>query len=529
MTFIRLIISFLCFELLKADSAVNCSTIVAYDLFGDGWGDNLYLRVSTRGDFVLEGTIYDPIADLSNITTKDFNTSCVCTEITVCSQSAEFNVSVYVVEDSLVREPWEIYWEYVDVFDQVWIGDIDSSIGIDNNQVAWSVDMVDFDYDSEENECDTCPHKPKPPKKDDDSKGKDDEKEGSDKDSKPKPPPPAKVLIQLFDSDNDGWYDDVANWTNPCDIGSDLMFPNVLSYPRYYISNDDRTKLIHSGSLCLHDDKEICEEILPHEGDFVYRVAGFDQGNNLTWDFCGVKGTLGQELEFSMQGGKCVAGALMSASEICDGVVSVASISGELLLSGLFNDKLTEHDTLLLEHMISSTLNGDNLRITSWLVKRDVGLYVDFTLTMEMEQLGYEGIYSDMRSAFYDDVFDKLTTASTQGYMLNFLTAELSASSLTQRESLSAVNAIDIVKFEVTSITYSNGQTVAKEEVVAEPVEITTSSHKKDMETLNYGYGAMAFAAVIVGGAFAIFVVSRVMRKKPYQSLPESSEHASRM
>jgi hypothetical protein len=526
---------------------VTCSTVTAYDLFGDGWGDNVFLRVSTWGKFSPEGTLKNLTADLSYITTVDYSTSCTCTEITFCSDSGIFNVSVVTTEGSVVRHPWEIYWEYLDDYTNItWIGDIDTSIGIDNNEVVWYMDLVDYNITSEENECDTCPHKPKPPKKDDDGKGKDDEKEEDEEDSKPKKdddskgkdddkkeddkdskpkPPPAKVLIQLFDSDNDGWYDDVLEneWVNPCNY---MMFPNVLSYPRYYISNDDRTKLIHSGSLCLHDDKEICEEILPREGEFVYRVAGFDDNGDasITWDFCGVKGTLGQELEFSMKGGKCVAGALVSASDYCEGIVSLAHIRGEILLGGVFNDKLTEYDTQLLEHMISSGVGVATVTVTSWLVKRDVGLYVDFTLTMEMEQLGYEGIFSDMRSAFHDDLLSKLTTASTQGLLLNYLSTTLSLSPNSQNDILNKVTSIEVIKFEISSVTFSKGQDYSTTTPVEEDVIVTHHS-SGDTSIVSFTNGAMVFIAVVVGGALVIFTVSRVMRKKPYQALPESSEH----
>lgn len=495
----------ICMVYYNSPDVVNCSTFYLYDLFGDGWGEGIKFQVTTHGDFVPNGTSYSSSADTSFTSVQYFSVDCQCYEFTVCSQSAEFNVSVVNYTEP-VRFPWEIYWEYEDVHGQLWIGDIDTTMGIDNNVVVWYNDLVE--YNVNDHNCTTCPPKPKPkptPSSPAPQKGP----------AVSVPPPPAFIDFTLMDSDNDGWFE-TGGWSEPCD----LRYPDVLVYPRYFITNAEGDELIHEGSLCEIESEKICHEHMPHDGKFIFRVAGFVKDGSISWDFCGVQGGIAEEVEFEMDHGKCKALQTFTANELCTGILSVAVLKGELMLKGVTTDALSEFDTWALEEMLKVNFNAP-VTVNSWVLGSTGSLVVSFSVTITMEERGYDGTFFDMQEAFYDDMSSSFATAVEKGFLAEVLDKEIQSSTVAAGDALRNLKGIELMSFTFSSITFSSGQAVDASEPVAEEVAVTKESGSL---AFNLEMGAAVFVGVVMAGFLAVIAIVR-FGKRTYQQLSDRSEH----
>lgn len=116
---------------------------------------------------------------------------------------------------------------------------------------------------------------------------------------------------------------------------SSLELPETLTAPQFIISNADRTAIIHRGTVgdersnrhtSKHHKKSLnaaifCDEDdLLEDGSYVFRIDGAlsreHPHSKTKWEFCGVRGTSDEELQFTMSEKKCTAGAKRSRCEI---------------------------------------------------------------------------------------------------------------------------------------------------------------------------------------------------------------------
>lgn len=528
-----------------------CSTFLLYDTFGDGWGENIFFDV-TSVDYDVDGN--------EVISHQNFTVNCTCNEIEVCSATGYFNVSV-VTAGEPVRNWWEVMWGYVDRFGKTWIGDIDSEATISENEVIWYRDFVS--YNVSDNPCDDCPPKPAPPKKDkkdskddkakapsapennDNNSTSSDNGDGEEAEGGPgagkgdagkgkgkkTPPPPAFVDIELKDTEKYGWYDSNGDWVQVCP-DSDILFPAVLVYPRYYISNQQRTEIIHSGSLCPQDDKFFCHEILPHEGKFVFRVNGFEvTPGDISWEFCGKSGGLHDELQFEMHKGHCHAGVLLSAEDYCDGIVTLGSYAGFMTLSGISHGSLSEIDTLVIEHIILGALSIPSATVS--IVSTHVSgssLNIEFALTVELEKAGYDGVFSDMVDASLEDFTTTLSYSASHGFLMTLLTKELKTSLLSSEDILNSVTEISFTKLELVSVTYSDvTKSSAIDKVYTSEDSIATDSNSHPAFNPVVA-GLASFFGVLAAGGLLVFIIMKTRSgdKQGHVLLPTESSHHGR-
>jgi hypothetical protein len=144
---------------------------------------------------------------------------------------------------------------------------------------------------------------------------------------------------------------------------------DITTYPKYYIMNEKKTKLIHDGTICNPKrGVDICEEVMPYDGTFYFRVAGVEPvGDAATWKFCGREGGIDEELEFFMRHGKCVPGAQTTAKKYCDGLESVTTISATIFLTGMTSGSLSAADAKVLETDIATLMpDSERVTLTGW-------------------------------------------------------------------------------------------------------------------------------------------------------------------
>ena len=88
----------------------------------------------------------------------------------------------------------------------------------------------------------------------------------------------------MFDQSGDGWW-----------INSYLGIS-------WYLSDVTRTKLFYTGSLC-NGTTGSCHLCLA-DGDYTFRVTGH-KSSFISWNFCGVRGSYGEELVFEVEDNHC--------------------------------------------------------------------------------------------------------------------------------------------------------------------------------------------------------------------------------
>jgi hypothetical protein len=234
--------------------------------------------------------------------------------------------------------------------------------------------------------------------------------------------------------------------------------PSVMTYPRYSIVSGDRTTLIHEGTICGAFSTEACEEVLPYDGRFVFRVAGYSEDpDEVRWDFCGESGILGEEVEFEMVKGKCVVVEKRTAEDYCQGIESISVWSGSLLLSGpsssSSSSSLGVDDSRVLERTLSELLFHSEVHIDSS-VCGESGLTVSFSSTIILEQLGYVGVYWDEVEVAEEFIETSVSNAMSTGVVLasfqNILYQDPSLSS----GVIGQTTAVSLLEFEMTSLSY---------------------------------------------------------------------------
>jgi len=306
-----------------------------------------------------------------------------------------------------------------------------------------------------------------------------------------------------------------------------LLFPDVVVYPRYYITSEDRTKLMHVGSLCLLNTEEICELILPREGKFVFRVAGYERIEGETsWSFCGVNGLLNEDLQFEMRNGKCVAGAKLSATQYCHTLSSLAVLDGSLVLHGTSQGSLTEVDTVMLEHVI---LNGVKVPASGVIVEstsfRDGDLHVHFSISANLESSHFDGTCGDEIEAFTDLVVTTLSNAGSQGFLMTLLNQELVTNALT-KDVLRSTSSIELEYLKLLSITYTDRVTSKQIETVYVDAEVQSTEMPNQKFNGSMVYGLLAVISMVV--LAGLFIAARRFRsdyRNGHLPLPDSSTH----
>jgi len=270
----------------------------------------------------------------------------------------------------VVPYEWEALWTigYSDGVTETSFGiygDVDTEVVIGDYEVVRVRDALDVDENKPSNMC--VPPKPKPKPSPDDSTSESDSSQSSEgssnstsaTDESAPPSPTVDVRLALMTSDGGSWCDDSgASATFACTkdhhLSTDATLPNLVTYPRYYISRTDDNRVVASGTLRTDATEWVTSVKLLREGSYVFSVSGTYSGDSISWDFCGEQGGIGERLHFNMVKSLCrahyieeVDGELSCESEELGGMLLTDPIE-ELKASSSLQNIRSSLSTLLL-------------------------------------------------------------------------------------------------------------------------------------------------------------------------------------
>jgi len=254
----------------------------------------------------------------------------------------------------VVPYEWEALWTigYSDGVTETSFGiygDVDTEVVIGDYEVVRVRDALDVDENKPSNMC--VPPKPKPKPSPDDSTSESDSSQSSEgssnstsaTDESAPPSPTVDVRLALMTSDGGSWCDDSgASATFACTkdhhLSTDATLPNLVTYPRYYISRTDDNRVVASGTLRTNATEWVTSVSLLREGSYVFSVSGsygsvswdrraLEVSNTLSWDFCGEQGGINERLHFDMVKSVCHAHYIEEVDALsCDGEWSTGTL-----------------------------------------------------------------------------------------------------------------------------------------------------------------------------------------------------------
>ena len=256
----------------------RCADVLLYDTFGDSWGSDVVFQAGQETFQFLD------VHDSAGSPFPSDQNNCSYRVLQFCDSKEYYNFTVTSFEENVEMSDWEVFWA-VRYDRKSYFGTVGSSIIIDGTTVEFS---EFYDESPHANKCPMCSSSSGHP-------------------------------VSMRDARGDGWY--AAGFS---DIGG-FRVPNLLTYPRYYISNDADGSIVSEGTLCRGDNSTCTNEL--KNGNYVFRVGGHAKGDE-TWEFCGVEGIVGEELSFIIAGGSCLPTSKKDSAQLCLSTTSdVAEVS----------------------------------------------------------------------------------------------------------------------------------------------------------------------------------------------------------
>eukprot|EP00604_Paraphysomonas_vestita_P003151 CAMPEP_0174820970 /NCGR_PEP_ID=MMETSP1107-20130205/5136_1 /TAXON_ID=36770 /ORGANISM="Paraphysomonas vestita, Strain GFlagA" /LENGTH=501 /DNA_ID=CAMNT_0016037333 /DNA_START=1173 /DNA_END=2678 /DNA_ORIENTATION=- len=464
-----------------------------------------------------------------------------------------------MISTGSLQAPWEAVW-FIKLNNIVYSGGYTTVLQIHDETILYSENLINVSTAAIEgcSEChgpDPVPAKrPGPPAGPGDGPGPNNgpgvgvgpngpgnnDNKGPGLDNKePNKKPPVKKggnqLVTLYDLDGDGWYDE-----DEALILTTSRVPTTVTYPKYYILNEDKTELVTSGTSC---DKniEVCQEYLD-DGEYIFRVAGInpDPDDKITWRFCNTEGTLGQELHFRIKRGICYPGQFISAADYCSGLNSVMTLNGVLNFEGVTSETLSSFNLKSIESRLGHVFTEFiSLKATSYEYQSSSSsMLVSFEVEVATESYGYDGTVNNNVLIVFNNLVEGLESMLTDGTLVNLLRDSTKESSLGANDPLYSVSSVSLKSFELSSVEYilkSNGKVVVQDSSATYvgsnpyyanvPSNIVTSSN-----AFTVSGNVASICASLVGFVFIAFVATRGIKKylsskETHLPLPIDSVH----
>jgi hypothetical protein len=504
----------------------TCLTVEITDFYGDGWDDVSF-------HFEEESGAHNRMAPDCMSKTKS---SQICPD----ADGTYYFTAVHSNASYTPENYWEIFWTAT-AHDcdgnvaNVYTGGYNSSLIMDYVGNEWNVQYWENLWDNEK-QCDACgdakqckPKKPKS-KKSKKSKGKKPGKGGNkpidgDADTgvtgnttvvvKTKPrygPPAVNLRVTMFDEEGDGWW------------------MNDYSGESWYLADDRRERLFHTGTLC--DGSVGSCNLCLGDGSYTMRFTGA-ASNFTAWDFCGVTGQRAQELTFHVLKGSCYADSVVSLRTDCVGSVeSHVTLTGVVALSGFATEFIDTSSYAVVANTLANVISGfstENVKVVSTsLDSRAISSSVsnvvqDYTFEInfitENAPFNTDGRSYAAIEALANSMATTLTNSMSSGQFETKLQVE---SSLLNVVSLSATAVAELVSLEVTSVTYVGGEGMIASVL---PTLSWTESYSESYTESSVGLeaGVTFFGVVVVGFVAFVGIMSKGLQR--YESIPMDSTH----
>lgn len=494
----------------------TCLSLRATDFYGDGW-DSVEFHGEEEGG---ESFVMAPDCSEREVTRH------ICPD----QDGTYYFTAIHSNASYTPENYWEIFWTATSYncdgsVANVYTGGFNSSLIMDYVGNEWSVQYWENLWDNEK-KCDACGDarmcKPKPKAKSKKKPSKPNKKPGkpmsghdsnTTKVSKPKPrygPPAVNLRVTMFDEEGDGWW------------------MNDYSGQSWYLADDRRVKLFHTGTLC---DGSIgsCNLCLG-DGSYTMRFTG-EPSNFTAWDFCGVTGHPANELTFHVKKGKCYADSIVTLKTDCQGVVEThVTLSGVIAISGFSSEFDDKSSYPVVSNSIAgmiSGINADNVQVLSTsLDSRAMAAFTnsvqDYTFEMtfiaEDSPFKVDGRSRAALDSLASSIATTLTSAMTSGQFETKLQLE---SSLQNVVSLSSQSRAELLSLEVSSVVYVGGEGMITSTL---PSLYVSEKLSKTLSSGSFQEGGIFLAAVIAGFVAFVGLVSKGIKK--YEALPlaESGE-----
>lgn len=521
------------------DCNTTCLTIELTDFYGDGW-DSVEFHGEKEG------------GDSWSMAPNCLNNH-VSYEICPDMDGTYYFTAIHSNASYTPENYWEIFWTATSrncdgSVANMFTGGYNSSLIMDYVGNEWSVQYWENLWDNEK-QCDACGNakvcKPKPKPKgkkknkkkgnnkpskpisgrsDDDYTGS-----GSDDDSmnttmtsinttmtykkkKRYGPPAVDLRLTMFDEEGDGW------WKN-----------NYMG-ESWYLADDRREKLFHTGTLC-DGSMGYCNLCLG-DGSYTIRFTGVDT-NFTAWDFCGVSGDRAMELTFHVLKGACYADSCVSLKTDCEGFVeSHVTLTGVVAVSGFTSEFIDSSIYTAISRTVADSIDGiqaDSVQVVSTSLDSRVmsGAAantvqdITFTVSFISERSPFK-VDGRSRAALDSLAYDMASTLSNSMSSGQFEAKLQLEASLNNVVSLSAQSEAELLSLEVTSVNYVGG-----ESLISSTLPTLTKEAGSRTSTITSGTvteGVAFFAVAVVGFVAFVGVMSKGMNT--YEALPVDSVHS---
>ena len=529
----------------------TCLTVRLTDFYGDGWDSVMFHAEKEGGD--------------SMTAAPDCNNKQVTEHLCPDEDGTYYFTAMHYNASYIPENYWEIFWTATShncdgSVANMWTGGFNSSLIMDYVGNEWSVQYWENLWDNEK-QCDACGDaamcKPKKPKKkggkngkkpgkpmggtkggkggkggDDDStkmtgKGSDDDdmnttmtmgySMNTTKTSKVKPrygPPAVNLRVTMFDAWGDGWW------------------KNDYSGASWYLADDRRQQLFHTGTLC-DGSVGYCNLCLG-DGSYTMRFTG-EPSNFTAWDFCGVTGHPATELTFHVKKGECIADSVVSLHTECMGTVETSvSLTGVVAISGFATELVTEEAYPAISKTLASMIQGwsaENIKIVGTTLdsrstssRRLSDFTQDFTFEVSFiaeEAFGVDGrSYSNLEN-LADSLATTLSNKMASGQFESSLQLELSLSNVV---TLSASSTAELVSLQVSTVGYEGSDEMSVSTLP--PVDYNVYSTTKTVSKYNVESIAVFFGVAVVGFVAFVGIMRHGVTTNSYETLADESAHA---
>jgi hypothetical protein len=525
----------------------TCLTVEVVDFYGDGW-DSVMLHGELEG--------YDGSMTLAPDCANKHVTQQLCLD----RDSTFYFTAMHHNASYIPENYWEVFWKATShncdgSVANVWTGGFNSSLILDYVGNSWHAQYWENLWDNEK-QCDACgdaamckPKKPKnkggknknkggkkPGKPMDGKKGGkggkggDDDKGGMGSDDdmtgnatttmnttktvKRYGPPAVNLRVTMFDERGDGWW------------------KNDYSGASWYLADDRREKLFHSGTLC-DGSVGYCNLCLG-DGSYTMRFTG-EASNFTAWDFCGVTGHRATELTFHVSKGACYADSIVSLRTECMGTVeSTVSLTGVVAISGFATELVTEGAYPAISKTLASMIQGwsaENIKIVSSTLdarstssRRLSDFTQDFTFEVSFiaeKAFGVDGrSYSNVEN-LADNLASTLSNKMASGQFETSLQLELSLSNVV---SLSSSSTAELISLQVSTVKYEGSDDLSVSTLP--PVDYNSYTSTQTVSKYNVESIAVFFGVAIVGFVAFVGIMRQGVAGNSYETLADESAHA---